>query len=132
MKCLRCGKEVEEGIKYCNNCGFDVESQKNYRVLYKEVDPELEKSQKTNLIDSPVPTFIFGILAMLNAILIAGSKPIPIFYILTFIILFSVCFFLSTRKSKVKLKPFREVGVVIAFIALALVLVVVIKTIVYK
>ena len=45
MKCLRCGKEVEEGTKYCNNCGFDVESQKNYRVLYKEVDPELEKSQ---------------------------------------------------------------------------------------
>lgn len=132
MKCLRCGKEVEEGTKYCDNCGFDVESQKDYRIVYKEVDPEVEKSKKTNLIDSPVLTFIFGILSMINALLIAGSKPIPIFYILTFIILFGTCFYLSTRKAKVKLRPFREVGIVIAFIALALVLIIVVKTIVYK
>ena len=132
MKCLRCGKEVEEGTKYCNNCGFDVESQKDYRIVYKEVDPEVEKSKKTNLIDSPVLTFIFGILSMINALLIAGSKPIPIFYLLTFIIIFSVCFYLSTKKAKVKLRPFREVGVVLAFIALALVLIVVVKTIIYK
>lgn len=123
MKCLRCGTEVKEGTKYCDKCGFDVEKQKEYQIIYKEVDPELENGKKTNLIDFPVLTFIFGILSMINAILLMSTRPIAVIFIISFFIIFVSCFIFSTKKAKVKLRPFRDVGIIIAFVALALVLI---------
>lgn len=129
MKCLRCGTEVKEGTKYCDKCGFDVEKQKEYQIIYKEVDPELENGKKTNLIDFPVLTFIFGILSMINAILLMSTRPIAVIFIISFFIIFVSCFIFSTKKAKVKLRPFREVGIIIAFVALALVLIFLFKNI---
>lgn len=130
MKCLRCGKDAQEGIKYCENCGFDLEKQKEYKTIYKEKDPIVEKNQKTNLIDAPVLTFVFGIISIMCSLVIASQgKPLPILFLIIYGICFSTCFILSTKKAKVKLKPFREVGVVIAFISLAIVLITLIKVI---
>lgn len=121
MKCLRCGKDVPENTKYCENCGFDVESQKDYKTVYKEVDPILEGKKKVALVDYPVLTFLFGIIAMMNAIMysVMGS----ILLIITFCLFFGSCFFFSTRQTKVKLKPFREVGIIIGFLALAVMII---------
>ncbi len=121
MKCLRCGKEVPENTKYCENCGFDVQSQKEYKIVYKEVDPVLESKKKVTLVDYPVLTFLFGILAMMNAIMysVMGS----IFLMITFAFIFGTCFFFSTRQTKMKLKPFREVGIIIGFLALAVMII---------
>lgn len=119
MKCLRCGKEVNDDIKYCENCGFDVQSQKNYQVVYQESDPVVEKNKKMGLIDFPILTFLFGLLSIMNSFLLAlGGKPIVIMFVISFALLFGFCFYFSTKPCKVKLKPFREVGIILAFIGL--------------
>ena len=124
MKCLRCGKEVPEDLKVCDNCGFDLESLKDYKTVYVEVDPEVDKKTKISMIDAPVITFVLGLLCMLNSILILGSgRPIPILYLITFAIFFGFCFFCSTKKALVKLKPLREFGVILAYISLFLTLI---------
>ena len=28
MYCVKCGKEVKEGTKFCTNCGAEIEAQK--------------------------------------------------------------------------------------------------------
>ena len=50
MKCLRCGKEVSDDLKVCDNCGFDLESLKDYKTVYVEVDPEVDKKTKISMI----------------------------------------------------------------------------------
>lgn len=124
MKCLRCGKEVPDDMKICDNCGFDLDSLKNYKSFYVEVDPEVDKSKRISMIDGPILTFILGLACLINCILILGSgRPIPLLYIITFAIFFGFCFFCSTKPAKVKLKPFRELGIIFAYISLVLTLI---------
>jgi len=124
MKCLRCGVEVPDDMKVCENCGFNLESLKDYKTVYVEVDPEMDKKTKISMIDAPIVTFVLGLLCMLNSILILGSgRPIPILYLITFAIFFGFCFFASTKKALVKLKPLREFGIILAYISLFLTLI---------
>ena len=41
--CIKCGKELSDGIKFCTNCGTKIETQENY-----EVKPEPQENQQQN------------------------------------------------------------------------------------
>lgn len=41
--CIKCGKELSDGIKFCTNCGTKIEMQENY-----EVKPEPQENQQQN------------------------------------------------------------------------------------
>lgn len=130
MKCLRCGNDIPDNCEVCSNCGFDINYQRSMKVLHKEEDPVLDDAHKTLSIDFPVLTFIFGIIDILLSILIVFSRPLPIIYLIVLFITFGFTFFFSTKKSKVKLKPVREFGVVLGYIALAIALITVFKVLI--
>lgn len=117
MKCLRCGNEVDENCKVCEKCGFEVSTQKTYKKVYIEQDPDLELKDKIKYITYPLLTFIFGLLAMLVSIMIAFTKPISILCIILFAVFFLISFFFSTRKSLVNYKPVREFGIILSYIS---------------
>lgn len=106
IKCIRCGKENDDKNEVCSNCGYSFKEQKveeTYRKLLKE-DPVVPDEEKSGLIDSPILTFIFGILSML----------LPIF-------VFSFLAWYNYKKpSKVKLEPFRNIGNIFAYIGAAI------------
>lgn len=122
MKCLRCGKIVSDDEKSCPECGFDLEAQKNYKKIIIEVDDYTDKKQKIILIDNPILTFIFGLIALMFALTIAVDPGLTFFFVLLFVLTFSLCFFFSTRPTRVKLKPVRTFGLIMGYIGLALTL----------
>ena len=122
MKCLRCGKLVDDTEKICPECGFDLEAQKNYKKITVEVDNDMDDKHKIILIDNPILTFIFGLLALMLALTIAVDPGLTFFFILLFVLTFSLCFFFSTRPTRVKLKPVRTFGLVMGYIGLGLTL----------
>ena len=46
--CIKCGKELSDGIKFCTNCGTKIETQENY-----EVKPEPQENQQQNFNYTP-------------------------------------------------------------------------------
>jgi len=121
MKCKSCGKEVEENTKICPNCGFDIESFNKRVVVKLAEDPEVENSERASLIDSPILTFLFGILALLFSICFVVSETIVILYLALFILFNVLTFKFANKKCKVKLIPVRNVGKAFAYLSIGLV-----------
>ena len=120
MKCLRCGKEVNESEKTCPLCGFDLEAQRRYKKITVEADDDMDDKHKIILIDNPILTFIFGLLSLMLALTIAVDPGLTFFFILMFVLTFSLCFFFSTKPTRVKMKPVRTFGLVMGYIGLGL------------
>jgi len=120
MKCKSCGQEVRDTDNVCANCGFNLEEFKKQEKILVEEDPDLPESKKSTLIDSPIITFILGIISVLIALTIASYRSVVIFFVLLEIISVLGTFFASAKICKVNLKPVRNVGVVLAYVGLAI------------
>ncbi len=120
MKCLRCGKVVSDNENTCPNCGFDIGAQKNYKKITVEADAEMDDKHKIILIDNPILTFIFGLVSLMVALTLVVD--LNYFFIMCFVLTFSLCFFFSTKPTRVKLKPVRTVGITMGYIGLGLTL----------
>jgi len=57
MFCVKCGKEVKEGTKFCTNCGAEVEAKKEKK---EEKDEKLTYSQNKSIetTSNPTPTAV--------------------------------------------------------------------------
>ena len=117
MKCLRCGKEIDNNTNICDNCGYDVTDSSNYRTIYVEADPDMTTKELAKYIIAPILTFVFSLLASLCSILIVFTKPISILVVMLFALFFGISFFFSTRKTLVKLKPVRNFGVGLSYVS---------------
>ena len=120
MKCKSCGKEVRETDNVCENCGFDLQGFKKQEKILIEEDPDLPKSKKSTLIDSPIITFALGIISVLIALTIISYQSVIIFFVILEVMAVLGTFFASAKVCKVSLRPVRNVGVVLAYIGLAL------------
>ncbi|MFA6722436.1 MAG: hypothetical protein WCS50_03780 [Bacilli bacterium] len=123
MKCLRCGNDMPDNIATCENCGFNIEEYKLYEKYLKQpADPEVPEDQKSSLVDNPVLTLLSGGLSVFFSLLFISASTIVILYLALFILFVFFTFYLSSKPSKVKLRPLRNVGVVFAYFALGLVI----------
>lgn len=124
MKCLRCGKIVDDNTKVCPNCSFEFEDLKKYKTIKVEVDDDnMNSKDKVITIDNPILTFIFGLLSLLFGLtLLAHGLPIPFIFVILFFLSFSAAFYFSVKPTRVKLKPVRTFGIVMAYIGLAVTL----------
>ncbi|MDD3106340.1 MAG: zinc-ribbon domain-containing protein [Bacilli bacterium] len=120
MKCKSCGKEVRETDNVCENCGFDLQAFKKQERILVEEDPDLPKSKKSTLIDSPIITFALGVISVLIALTIISYQSVIIFFVILEVMAVLGTFFASAKVCKVSLRPVRNVGVVLAYIGLAL------------
>lgn len=120
MKCKSCGKEVRETDNVCENCGFDLQAFKKQERILVEEDPDLPKSKKSILIDSPIITFALGVISVLIALTIISYQSVIIFFVILEVMAVLGTFFASAKVCKVSLRPVRNVGVVLAYIGLAL------------
>ncbi|HHU21292.1 MAG TPA: hypothetical protein GXZ51_02475 [Acholeplasma sp.] len=106
IRCIRCGMENDDKNEVCGNCGYSFKEQKveeEYRKLLRE-DPSVPEEERSGLVDSPILTFVFGLLSMLLPILV-----------------FSFLAWYNYKKpSKVKLEPLRNLGNIFAYIGAAL------------
>lgn len=120
MKCLRCGKQFNDDVKVCDECGFDFEEFKKYKKIVVENDDDLDGKQKVILTDNPILTFIFGLVSlMIGLTIFVFGLPISFFMILGFVATFSMAFYFSVKPCRIKLKPVRNFGIVMGFIGLA-------------
>ena len=96
MKCKRCGKDFKNiTVEVCDECGYDfTEDVRIGKILDNKPDPEIDEKNKTDLVDYPILSFIFGILGLI----------IPIF------ILSILAINLSKKPAKVKYVPFSNLG----------------------
>lgn len=122
-KCVRCGKLVEEKFDVCDNCGFDfLKYEAEQKVFKKEEEPIVPRNIKTNLIDNPVFTFIFGILAILSSLHFVTSKGIVVEYLIYSVIYIFITMVFSIKQVSVKMKEVRNVGKWMGNIAFAITL----------
>lgn len=122
MKCKSCGGVVANDAKVCEYCGFDLEGFKKLEKVVVQVDPELDNTIRSNLIDYPILAFIFGILAIITSILFVVSPAIVILYFLL-VVLFNYLTFNSANKpAKLKLKPIAMVGKGMAYFSIGFIL----------
>ena len=121
MKCLRCGKEIPDKTVICDNCGFNFEEHNLYeKYLKRPVDPDVPDEQKASLIDNPVLTLIFGALSVFFALLFITASTIVIIYLVLLILSVFLTFYLSSKPSKVKLRPLRNIGIGMAYSSMGL------------
>ena len=121
MKCLRCGKELPEGTAICDECGFNfLEDVKITKIISEKTDPVVSGKNKSILIDNPVLTFIFGILSVFGMIFFFSYPGFVVLYFVGDLILIGLTMLFSKKPAKVKLEPTRNVGVGMAYVALAL------------
>ena len=120
MKCKSCGQEVRDTDNVCANCGFNLEEFKKQEKILVQEDPDLPKSRKSTLIDSPIITFILGIMSVLIALTIASYRSVVLFFVLLEVMSVLGTFFAAAKVCKVNLKPVRNVGVVLAYVGLAI------------
>ncbi len=121
MKCLRCGKELPEGTVVCDGCGFNFEEDgKIKKIISEKADPVVPEKTKSILIDNPILTFIFGILSVFGMIFFFLYPGFVVLYFASDLILIGLTMLFSKRPAKVKLEPTRNVGVGMAYVALAL------------
>lgn len=132
MKCLRCGREVSENEKICPDCGYDLEEQKNLQVMHIDTDPDLTNKEIVKFTLYPLFTFILGLLCSLTCIYQLFLKQISIILLIAFGLFFGLAFFFSTRRTLVKMKPVREFGIILSYIAFALLLLKLFSTIFSK
>lgn len=119
MKCIRCGKELPEGTIRCDECDFNIQEYEKYKKVFKEeLDPDVPKELKSNLIDNPILTFIFGVISLLlTLIFVTITSYIYIVGILLFVFL---TLLMSTKPSKVNLRQVQIFGKVLAYISISL------------
>ncbi len=103
MKCERCGKDFQEkSFEVCDNCGYDVsEGLRIKKALHEKIDDG--QRHKTDLIDFPILSFIFGIVGML--------LPIVIFSVLAIVF--------GKKPAKSNLIPLSHIGEVFGYLGLA-------------
>lgn len=65
-KCVNCGNVVEDDISICEQCGFDLTIKKQKEEKSIKVKTDIP----TDLIDYPILSFIFGIIALIIPIFI--------------------------------------------------------------
>ncbi len=121
MKCLRCGKELPEGTAVCDECGFNFEEDgKITKIISEKADPAVSEKTKSILIDNPVLTFIFGILSIFGMLFFVLYPGFVVLYFGLDLVLTGLTMLFSKKPAKVKLEPTRNVGVGMAYVALAL------------
>ena len=67
--CDRCGKEIDNNSIICENCGYDVSQQTNYRTIYVEADPDMSNKEIASrfcISEGTVKNYISSILAKEN------------------------------------------------------------------
>lgn len=106
MKCLRCGKEFKDANrKFCDECGYNFkEGARINNILNAKKDPNVPDNKKTDLIDYPILSFIFGIIGII--------LPIGIFS--------GLSIYLSKKPAKSSLIPFANVGYVFGIVGIGL------------
>jgi len=121
MKCLRCGKELPDGAAVCDECGFNFkEDELITKIISEKADPVVSEKNKSILIDNPVLTFIFGILSVFGMIFFFLYPGFVVLYFVLDLVLIGLTMLFSKKPAKVKLEPTRNVGVGMAYVALAL------------
>jgi len=121
MKCTRCGKEVANNVIICDNCGFNfTEHKQQEKYLKNPVDPDVPVEQRASLVDNPVLTLIFGSLSIMFSLLFIIK--LVVLYLIIMILMVFITFYLSAKPSKVKLRPLRNVGIAMAYIAIGFIL----------
>ncbi|MFA7435861.1 MAG: zinc ribbon domain-containing protein [Bacilli bacterium] len=119
MKCKSCGKEVSDEATICQYCGFDLEAFKKLEKVIVQEDPDVDEKVKSNLVDTPILAFIFGVLSILSSLTFVVNDRIYIL-ILALVVLFNfLTFKLANKPAKVKLKPFANVGKGMAYFSIA-------------
>lgn len=106
MKCLRCGKEFKDSNrKICDECGYNFkEGERLNKILNVKKDPDVPQNKKTDLVDYPILSFIFGVLGII--------LPIGVFS--------GLAIHLSKKPSKASLIPFANVGYVFGIVGIGL------------
>lgn len=118
MKCERCGREIPDTKKVCDFCGFDPDSIKNLAKINVPIDPEVDDKHKIALIDMPILTFVLGLVSLLVSLMLAFMDLAEsIIFIAVYFLLFALTFLFSTKPCKVKLKPVREMGIILGFLS---------------
>jgi len=92
MFCARCGKQIDDSLKYCNGCGAQIK---------EEVDSPL-----TSLITAliVIGTAGLGILVGLSAVLLRSIPTVEavlIFGVIYLAVLFGICFMIMRQITKV-------------------------------
>ena len=122
MKCKRCGKEVSDETKVCE-CGFDFEEDEKYAALFnRKADPEVSEKDKNLLIDFPILTFLFGLASLLLMILFLFHPGFVVLYFVLVVVFIIMTMWFAKKPTKVKLEPTRNVGLWMAYLAMAVVL----------
>lgn len=103
-KCKRCGKEFKDDlIEICDECGYNFDYDKKIsKVLDEKNDPDIDDKHKSDLVDYPILSFIFGIIGLI--------VPLYLFSVLAIL--------LSKKKAKIKLIPFANVGRIFGFLGI--------------
>ena len=110
-KCIRCGKMIKEELEICDSCGFDFIKHEVETEIPEELeDLEVPKKLRSNLIDNPVFTFIFGILSILVALMFVFSRGIVVIFFVIGIALVIVTTVFAAKPSKKKMREVRNVG----------------------
>jgi hypothetical protein len=97
MYCQKCGNQVSDALKYCNNCGANQKKGKEKSVVGKMLDDIL-----TTLF--LVVMFGLGILVGLVAVMLANGLPRELVAAITIaylIAVFSICFMLMTQVKRI-------------------------------
>jgi len=125
MRCIRCGNNFDEKEINCPNCGMETSEIKKYQKVSVLADKPVDRKEKIILIDNPILTFIFGIISLLlgvmNCLYSVMNNPAFIF-ILFFVVSFTLAYIYSMKETRLKLKPVRTVGLIMAYIGLFLTL----------
>lgn len=111
-KCVRCGIEVEDDAKTCEECGFDFEEYEKilkHNTITIKTDPiDMTKEEKMLRLERPILTFIFGFFGVFFALMIVASPSIMMMALGFIFSILSIVF--STKPSLVKLIPLQNVG----------------------
>ena len=110
-KCVRCGIELPDDVKVCEECGFDFDEYENVKAhtIKVEADPfGLSKEEKVLRIEHPILTILFGMAAVLFSLLIIATYSIIMMALGFLFSILAIAF--SSKESLVKLKPLQNVG----------------------
>jgi hypothetical protein len=120
MKCKRCGKEVPDDTTICD-CGFNfVEDEIKSVIFDTKPDPDVIDKDRNVLIDNPILTFLFGITSVAFMIMFLFHPGFVVLYFGLALIMIMITMWFSRKPTRVKLEPTRNVGVWMAYFALAI------------
>jgi membrane-bound ClpP family serine protease len=112
---------VPDETKICDKCAFEFDEYQRYHHLYEtEEDPLVPEDQKSNLVDNPILTFVFGIISFILMALFLFDPNITLLYLIGVIVFVFITYYLSIRPAKVKFAPFQVVGKWLANIAISI------------